>query len=100
MAFITYARRDGSPWVPQYLESIDSESCIGCGRCYKVCDQGVLELKGVNDEGELVDPFDDDEDIERKVMTVANPGNCVGCNSCSKVCGNNCQTHAAAEAAA
>ncbi len=89
----TFITRDGSPWTPLYLEAIDDEKCIGCGRCFKVCGHGVLELMGINDEGEMVDPFDDDEDIERKVMTVANPGNCIGCNACGQVCGNDCQTH-------
>ncbi|GAA0588064.1 ferredoxin III, nif-specific [Caenispirillum bisanense] len=98
MANVTYATRDGTPWEPKYIESINMASCIGCGRCFKVCTQGVLELKGVNDEGELCDPFDDDEEIERKVMTVANSGKCIGCNSCAAVCGANCQTHAAAAA--
>lgn len=85
--------RGGKPWTPSYLLSIDAESCIGCGRCFKVCTRGVMELKGVNDEGELCDPFDDDEDIERKVMVVSNEGDCIGCGSCAKVCGSSCQTH-------
>ena len=35
--------RDGTEWVPRYLESIDHDECIGCGRCYKACGQGVME---------------------------------------------------------
>ncbi|MDX2103350.1 MAG: ferredoxin III, nif-specific [Alphaproteobacteria bacterium] len=93
MTVITFRTRDGSPWTPRYLTAIDAGSCIGCGRCFKVCPQSVLQLMGVNDDGALVDPFDDDEDIVRKVMTVAKPGNCIGCNACSTVCGANCQTH-------
>ncbi len=85
--------RGGAPWTPSYLMSIDAESCIGCGRCFKVCTRGVMELKGVNEDGELCDPFDDDEEIERKVMVVANEGDCIGCGSCAKVCGSSCQTH-------
>lgn len=85
--------RGGTPWTPNYLLSIDPESCIGCGRCFKVCTRGVMELKGVNEDGELCDPFDDDEEIERKVMIVANEGDCIGCGSCAKVCGSNCQSH-------
>lgn len=85
--------RGGTPWTPDYLLSIDQASCIGCGRCFKVCTRGVMELKGINDDGELCDPFDDDEDIERKVMTVSDAGECIGCGSCAKVCGASCQTH-------
>ncbi|SDH91293.1 ferredoxin III, nif-specific [Roseospirillum parvum] len=96
MNAITFTTRDGTPWTPRYLESIDAESCIGCGRCYKVCPQDVLALMGVNEDGDLVDPFDDDEEIERKVMTVANPGACIGCAACERICGSRCQMHMAA----
>jgi Nif-specific ferredoxin III len=78
--------------------SIDQGLCIGCGRCYKVCTMGVLELKGINEDGELCDPFDDSEDIERKVMIVSNEGNCIGCSSCETVCGTKAQKHEAAAA--
>jgi Nif-specific ferredoxin III len=84
--------RDGSPWHPAYLLAIDAETCIGCGRCFKVCGQSVISLQGISEDGELV-PLDFDEEIERKVMTLANPGACIGCASCSRVCPKNCQTH-------
>ena len=92
-AFVT---RDGSPWVPSYLLAVDPEKCIGCGRCYKVCPQDVLTLMGINDEDELVDPFDEDEEIERKVMTIGNEGACIGCTACARVCGSGAQTHGSA----
>ncbi len=88
-----FLTRGGAPWTPEYLLSIDEKACIGCGRCFKVCTRGVMELMGVNDDGELCDPFDDDEEIERKIMTVKNPGDCIGCGSCEKVCGTSAQTH-------
>ncbi len=93
MSLRTFTTRDGSAWVPQYIMSISDELCIGCGRCYKVCTQGVLELKGINEDGELCDPFDDSEDIERKVMIVSKEGACVGCGSCETVCGTKAQKH-------
>ncbi len=83
--------RNGTPWTPQYIESIDQATCIGCGRCFKVCGRGVLEMKGISEDDELVDA--DDEDAMRMVMTVANGGLCIGCNACATVCGKNCQTH-------
>ena len=86
--------RDGTPWTPKYIEAVDYVKCIGCGRCFKVCDQGVLELKGITEDGEIVDS--DDDDAFRQVMTVANGGACVGCNSCALVCGKNAQTHVTA----
>jgi|APHig6443718053_1056840.scaffolds.fasta_scaffold722229_1 Nif-specific ferredoxin III len=93
MSLRTFTTRSGKPWTPRYLLSISDELCIGCGRCYKVCTQGVLELKGINEDGEMCDPFDDGEDIERKVMTVANEGDCIGCGSCETVCGTKAQKH-------
>jgi Nif-specific ferredoxin III len=76
---------------------IDREKCVGCGRCYKVCGRGVLELRGVNEDGELVPLGGDDEDeIERKVMDLADAGACIGCGACGKVCARSCQTYGSA----
>ncbi len=94
MSFLTFKTRDGSDWVPKYLMDLKTELCIGCGRCFKVCTQGVLKLMGINDDGEMCDPFDDDQEIERKVMTIEAAGACIGCGSCETVCGTNAQTHA------
>jgi ferredoxin len=27
-------RRDGTPWQPMFVEEINGETCIGCGRCF------------------------------------------------------------------
>jgi Nif-specific ferredoxin III len=93
-----HLNRGGQPWTPNYILEINSEDCIGCGRCYKVCGHGVLMLMGVNEDDEFValNDDDDDDEIERKVMTIANGGNCIGCGSCGRVCGKNCQTHGVA----
>lgn len=83
----------GKTWIPSFLQTINIEKCIGCGRCFKVCGRNVMHLRALNEEGEFVDD-EDDEEIERKVMTVANPDNCIGCEACSRVCPKDCQTHA------
>ncbi|MGE4278495.1 MAG: ferredoxin III, nif-specific [Magnetospirillum sp.] len=93
---VTFTTRDGTPWTPKYLDSIDPELCIGCGRCYKVCTQGVLKLMGISDEDEFCDPFDDDVEVVRKVMVIDKAGACIGCSSCETVCGTNAQKHSAA----
>ncbi|MBF0305315.1 MAG: ferredoxin III, nif-specific [Alphaproteobacteria bacterium] len=88
--------RGGNPWTPVYIESIDVETCIGCGRCYKVCGHGVLTLVGVDEDGAFVTDMEDEDEIERKVMMVAKGDDCIGCGACSRVCAKNCQVHAAA----
>jgi len=79
-------RRDGTPWQPMFIEEINGETCIGCGRCFKVCTHDVLAMMGMTEDDELVAP--DDDEVERMVMTIANMGNCVGCESCVQVCGS------------
>jgi Nif-specific ferredoxin III len=98
MTPIPTVTRDGTPWTPMYLDSIDPQECIACGRCFKVCAQGVLEMRNATEEGELVE--EDDEDAERMVMTVTNKGACIGCGACSRVCAKNAQRHIAASATA
>ncbi|MDA8098945.1 MAG: 4Fe-4S binding protein, partial [Nitrospiraceae bacterium] len=34
---ITGTTRGGKSWTPRFVDAIDQEKCIGCGRCYKVC---------------------------------------------------------------
>ncbi len=97
--------RDGSDWTPVYLTSIDADTCIGCGRCYKVCSRDVMHLYGVDEDGEVLGKVteDDDDDFDgelnRKIMVVDNAGACIGCGACSRVCPKDCQTHVAAELA-
>lgn len=45
---------------------------------------GVLEPRAVNEDGEIVDP--DEEESEKTVMYVANAGACIGCKACMRVC--------------
>ena len=93
--------RDGRGWQPDYLIAIDRETCIGCGRCYKVCGRDVMTLMGVNEDDDLVALTEDsDDEIEKKVMAMADAGACIGCGACARVCPTSCQTHSPNAAAA
>jgi Nif-specific ferredoxin III len=93
---ITALTRGGTAYTPEFLIAIDAKTCIGCGRCYKVCGRDVMTLKGVTDEGAFVDLEDEDDDeVERKVMVLADADACIGCGACARVCPKDCQTHAA-----
>ncbi|MBT8226976.1 MAG: ferredoxin III, nif-specific [Dactylosporangium sp.] len=100
MTAFTITLPSGVEWTPTFIDSIDRAKCIGCGRCFKVCSHQVLELRGVDEDGEFVslDPDEDDEEYEKKVMTVAHPENCIGCRACAMVCSKKCCTHAPAAA--
>ncbi len=95
---VTITLPDGRTWTPKFVSNIDQDKCIGCGRCFRVCGREVLQLVGINDEGEIIKlelGEDDDDEYEKKVMTVANEKNCVGCEACAKICPKKCYTHEA-----
>ena len=84
MAYLTGMKKDGSDWTPQFVVSIDSEKCIGCGRCYKACAYEVLNLEELEDE---------ETDTVKMVMEVETDGNCIGCLACGHACPKDCFTH-------
>jgi Nif-specific ferredoxin III len=85
---ITGLTRGGANWTPTFLVQLDQQTCIGCGRCYKVCPRDVFDLV----EREADDDSYDDED-NAMVMSIANALDCIGCGSCSRVCPKQCHTH-------
>lgn len=100
---MAFTSRDGSAWTPSYLIAINDKTCIGCGRCYKVCSRDVMHLYGVDEDGKVLGQIregeDDDFDgeLNRSIMVLDNAGACIGCGSCARVCPKNCQTHVAAD---
>ncbi len=102
MSNITGITRGGSVWEPQFVTELNPATCIGCGRCYKVCPRDVFELVERSeldlDDAEMDDDdFDDDDNM--MVMVISNAMDCIGCQSCAKVCPKKCHTHQAAAAA-
>ncbi len=99
MSSFTVTLPGGAIWTPRFAEAINEQKCIGCGRCFKVCGRDVLQLVGLNHDGERIavssgaDDEDEDEDeYERKIMTISNPSNCVGCEACMRICPKKCFT--------
>lgn len=93
---VTITLPDGRTWTPRFVKDIDQEKCIGCGRCFRVCGRDVLQLVGIDEDGGVIAlelGEDDDEEYEKKVMTVSNQMNCVGCEACAKICPKKCYTH-------
>lgn len=96
-SFVTITLPDGRSWIPKFVDAINQDKCIGCGRCFRVCGREVLQLVGIGEDGEVIAlelGEDDDDEYEKKVMTVANAKNCIGCESCAKICPKKCYSHA------
>lgn len=93
MENITGVTRGGVEWEPHFVQDLNQETCIGCGRCYKVCPRDVFDLveRDYDDDGD-----DDFSDEPTMVMAIADAMDCIGCQSCAKVCPKKCHTHAPA----
>jgi Nif-specific ferredoxin III len=83
--------RGGTPYHPTFVVALDQKTCIGCGRCYKVCPRDVFELVE-RDEDEMDEDLDEDQ---MSVMSLKNMLDCIGCGSCARVCPKGCHTHEA-----
>ena len=95
MSLYTVTLPSGVLWTPNFIACINDQKCIGCGRCFKTCAREVLQLMAVDDEGELIAIEDgDDDEYEKKVMSIAHPENCVGCESCGNNCARKCISYA------
>lgn len=96
--FVTGVTYGGTVWTPAYVTDINQKTCIGCGRCFKVCPRDVFDLIEKADAFADDEDFDDDyadfeDDDSTMVMSLKNAPDCIGCEACSKVCPKNCFTH-------
>ncbi len=88
MAVLTGTTKGGASWTPTFVEAIDPESCIGCGRCFKSCSRKVLAPTEIEDE---------ENDTISMVMDVADADDCIGCAGCAVACPKDCFTFAPME---
>lgn len=97
MNTITGLTRGGVAWTPAFVVNLRQATCIGCGRCYKVCPRDVFELVDRDDLDleELDDGGDDDgfSDDTSMVMSLKDALDCIGCQACSRVCPKKCLSH-------
>lgn len=100
MSNITGITRGGEAWEPQFVVALNQATCIGCGRCYKVCPRNVFELVDRSDLDLEEIEMEDEDDDNMMVMTIANALDCIGCQACSKVCPKKCHSHQAQSLAA
>ncbi|OUD12625.1 ferredoxin III, nif-specific [Thioflexithrix psekupsensis] len=100
MSNITGMTRGGAVWEPQFVVALNQATCIGCGRCYKVCPRNVFELVDRADLDLEEIEMEDEDDDNMMVMTIANALDCIGCQACSKVCPKKCHSHEAQSLAA
>jgi Nif-specific ferredoxin III len=89
MAYAMARTKGGGEWVQKFVENLDKEKCIACGRCYKACPSSVMTLTEEEDE----------DGDEQKYMILVNAENCIGCLVCSKVCPKGCFEHIPMEVA-
>ncbi len=79
---VIYETYGGLPWTPEFVEKIDSDLCMGCGRCVKLCVQKCLGFES----------FEDDEGTERHIAIIANKDQCIGCQACGSICVKKCHS--------
>ena len=91
MSDYTALTRGGEAWTPTFVTELNQKTCIGCGRCYKVCPRDVFELVD-REEDELDEDLDEDQ---MSVMSLKNVLDCIGCGACGCVCPKACHTHQA-----
>jgi Nif-specific ferredoxin III len=107
MSTITGITRGGIEWIPAFVTDLNQGTCIGCGRCFKVCPRDVFDLVDREDLDLDVDDDDDDYDDDdgfsddtSMVMSLKDILDCIGCQACSQVCPKNCLSHEPAPVAA
>ena len=85
---ITGLTAGGATWTPAFVQAIDQTRSIGCGRCYKVCPRNVFDLTDRADvlSADELDDFEDLDEDNAQVMSIANALDCIGCSACSRVC--------------
>ncbi len=90
MNYITGITRGGTSWVPSFITALNEATCIGCGRCFKVCSRKVFDLVEREVDEDDDDGFSDDTSM---VMRLTDAMDCIGCLACAQVCPKKCHSH-------
>lgn len=75
--------KEKSIWKPQFIEEINQDFCLDCDRFYEVGGRNALSWQS----------FNNDNNSEYQVMTVANPEQCADCDACTSIYTENFYTH-------
>ncbi len=83
----TARKASGEQWIPAFVKYVDTEKCIGCGLCLKVCMGGCYKLRKVEPRELTVSINGVLKTVKvTKQAVVVNPGNCLGDCHCHKIC--------------
>ncbi len=77
----------GREWIPAFVGRINSDRCIGCGLCVKLCVGGCYEMRSIKPRKLSVSM----KGIEKKLNVekqafIVNPENCLGDCHCHMIC--------------
>jgi formate hydrogenlyase subunit 6/NADH:ubiquinone oxidoreductase subunit I len=83
----TARKASGDEWIPAFIKYVNSEKCIGCGLCLKVCIGECYEMRDIK-------PKEIKVSVNGRIRTfkvnrqafVINQDNCYGDCHCHKIC--------------
>jgi ferredoxin len=72
-----------SIWKPQFIEEINRDICLDCGRFNEIGGRHTFNLRTI----------DNSNNSEQQITTVANPQECADCDACTSIYPEPAYTH-------